>query len=178
MAKKKKSAGGLGADVDNDDEKGGGFAGFLLAVLIIIIWLVIFALLIKMDVGGIGTMLRPVLKNVPVVSNILPEMSDEELMEDFLPEKGSLRERKLVNVPDHVTEAYPPVYLMTCVGDFCKPQAPLLEKALKEKHVYYEYVIYGDEENPLYHVFHVTIQEPMGQKCNDEECGFFRRMMN
>ena len=31
MAKKKKSAGGLGADVDNDDEKGGGFAGFLLA---------------------------------------------------------------------------------------------------------------------------------------------------
>ena len=50
MAKKEKSAGGLGADVDNDDEKGGGFAGFLLAVLIIIIWLVIFALLIKMDV--------------------------------------------------------------------------------------------------------------------------------
>ena len=82
MAKKEKSAGGLGADVDNDDEKGGGFVGFLLAVLIIIIWLVIFALLIKMDVGGIGTMLRPVLKNVPVVSNILPEMSDEELMEE------------------------------------------------------------------------------------------------
>lgn len=82
MAKKEKSAGGLGADVDNDDEKSGGFVGFLLAVLIIIIWLVIFALLIKMDVGGIGTMLRPVLKNVPVVSNILPEMSDEELMEE------------------------------------------------------------------------------------------------
>ena len=82
MAKKEKSAGGLGADVDNDDVKSGGFVGFLLALLIIIIWLVIFALLIKMDVGGIGTMLRPVLKNVPVVSNILPEMSDEELMEE------------------------------------------------------------------------------------------------
>ena len=35
MAKKEKSAGGLGADVDNDDEKSGGFVGFLLAVLII-----------------------------------------------------------------------------------------------------------------------------------------------
>ena len=52
-----------------------------------------------------------------------------------------------------------------------------MEKALKENQVNYEYVIYGDEENPLYHVFHVTIQEPMGQKCNDEECEFFRKMM-
>ena len=123
---------------------------------------------------GLNCVAYSPLGEMPVIGN----SDDEELMEDFLPEKGSLRERKLVNVPDHVTEAYPPVYLMTCVGDFCKPQAPLLEKALKEKHVYYEYVIYGDEENPLYHVFHVTIQEPMGQKCNDEECDFFRRMMN
>ena len=102
---------------------------------------------------------------------------DQELMGDFLPEKGSVRERALVNVTDHVTEKFPPVYLMTCVGDFCRPQAPLLEAALKKNGVYYEFKTYGTEENPLYHVFHVTIQEPEGQKCNDEECDFFRRMM-
>lgn len=113
------------------------------------------------------------LGEVPVVGG----SQDEELMGDFLPEKGSAREISLINVPDHVTLDFPPVYLMTCVGDFCKPQAPLLEKVLKEKQVYHEYVIYGDEENPLYHVFHVTIQEPMGQKCNDDECDFFRKMM-
>lgn len=54
----------------------------------------------------------------------------------------------------------------------------LLEAKLKENEVYYEYKIYGDEENPLHHVFHVNIQEPLGQLCNDEECDFFRRMEN
>ena len=102
---------------------------------------------------------------------------DSELMKDFLPEGGSEKERALINVPDHVTENFPPVYLMTSVGDFCRSQAYLMEKALKAKDVYHEFVIYGTEEEPLYHVFHVTIQEPMGQKCNDEECDFFRRMM-
>lgn len=108
---------------------------------------------------------------------VLGGEQDQELMGDFLPEKGSARERDLVNVTDHVTEKFPPVYLMTCVGDFCRPQAPLLEAALKKNGVYYEFKTYGTEENPLYHVFHVTIQEPEGQKCNDEECDFFRRMM-
>ena len=108
---------------------------------------------------------------------VLGGEQDQEIMEDFLPEKGSAKERALVNVTDHVTEKFPPVYLMTCVGDFCRPQAPLLEATLKKNGVYYEFKTYGTEENPLYHVFHVTIQEPEGQKCNDEECDFFRRMM-
>ena len=108
---------------------------------------------------------------------VLGGEQDQEIMEDFLPEKGSAKERALVNVTDHVTEKFPPVYLMTCVGDFCRPQAPLLEATFKKNGVYYEFKTYGTEENPLYHVFHLTIQEPEGQKCNDEECDFFRRMM-
>lgn len=108
---------------------------------------------------------------------VLGGEQDQKIMEDFLTEKGSAKERALVNVTDHVTEKFPPVYLMTCVGDFCRPQAPLLEAALKKNGVYYEFKTYGTEENPLYHVFHLTIQEPEGQKCNDEECDFFRRMM-
>lgn len=82
MAKKKKSEDELDLEKKDDEEKGNGFVSFLLALVIIVIWLVIFALLIKMDVGGIGSMLRPVLKNVPVVNKVLPEMSDEELMEE------------------------------------------------------------------------------------------------
>ena len=108
---------------------------------------------------------------------VLGDEQDQELMGDFLPEKGSEKERALVNVTDHVTEKFPPVYLMTCVGDFCRPQAPLLEAVLKKNGVYYEFKTYGTEENPLYHVFHLTMQEPEGQKCNDEECDFFRRIM-
>ena len=63
-------------------EKGGKLMGFLVAIIIIAIWLAIFAILIKMDVGGIGSMLRPYLKNVPVISMILPDATDEQIAEE------------------------------------------------------------------------------------------------
>ncbi len=100
---------------------------------------------------------------------------DKQLMDDFLPEGGSAREVALINMPAQVNADFPPTFLMTCVGDFCRFQAPLLEKALQKNGVEYIYKIYGDEENPLYHVFHVNVREELGQKCNDDECAFFRK---
>lgn len=110
--------------------------------------------------------------------HVLSQSQDQELIcGDLLRDHGSEKEQALLNVPDHVTPAYPPVYLMTAVGDFCRPQAPLLEEALKKNGVQYEFETYGTEEEPLYHVFHVTVQEPEGQRCNDAECAFFQRIM-
>jgi flagellar motility protein MotE (MotC chaperone) len=52
----------------------GGLPVFLVTVLIIVIWLAILCVLVKLDVGGIGSnVLRPLLKDVPVVNQILPE---------------------------------------------------------------------------------------------------------
>lgn len=109
---------------------------------------------------------------------IIGREQDIELMKDFLPKQGSEEERALINVTDHINDKFPPIFMMTAVGDFLKEQAPKLEVKLKENKITYQYKIYGDEENPLYHVFHVTIQEPLGQLCNDEECEFFRRLCN
>lgn len=36
-----------------------------------------------MNVGGVGSMLRPYLKNVPVISKILPDPTDEEIKEEM-----------------------------------------------------------------------------------------------
>ena len=63
-------------DVDETDDeekvKGGTLWTIIVAVVIIAIWLVIFGLLIKLDVGGFGsTVLRPILKDVPVINRIL-----------------------------------------------------------------------------------------------------------
>lgn len=102
---------------------------------------------------------------------------DKELMADFLPGGGTPEELEEISVPRHVTPAFPPTFLMTAVGDFCRPQAPLLRRALEENRVPYFFRTYGDEKNPLYHVFHVTIQEEAGQKCNDDECTFFKCLM-
>lgn len=47
--------------------------------MIIFVWLAILAALIKFDVGGFGSsVLRPILKDVPVVNKILPAASEEE----------------------------------------------------------------------------------------------------
>ena len=73
MAKRDRVNGGT------DEKKGGGAMTALVVALIIIIWIAIFALLVNLDVGGIGTALRPMLKNVPLVNKILPPVSDEEL---------------------------------------------------------------------------------------------------
>lgn len=61
----------------NDDnmlerEKGGSrVVTVLIALAIVAIWLIIFACLIKFDVGGIGSkVLYPALKDVPVVNRI------------------------------------------------------------------------------------------------------------
>ncbi len=81
MAKKNKDNG------EQTEEKEGAVGGVmttLFAFLIIFIWLAIFVLLIKFDVGGFGSsVLRPILRDVPIVNMILPEVSDEQLSDEY-----------------------------------------------------------------------------------------------
>lgn len=77
---KKKKKGEEGEE-DEDEGSGKGLV-VLVAIIIFLIWVAILVLLIKMDVGGFGsTVLYPVLKNVPVINKILPEV-DEYAKED------------------------------------------------------------------------------------------------
>jgi flagellar motility protein MotE (MotC chaperone) len=51
----------------------------LIAVLIAVIWFAVFIILIKLDAGGFGSgVLRPILKDVPVINKILPNMPEDE----------------------------------------------------------------------------------------------------
>ncbi|MDF2608584.1 MAG: hypothetical protein K0R92_58 [Lachnospiraceae bacterium] len=55
-------------------------SGFFIVILIVLVWLAIFALLIKLDVGGFGSsILRPLIKDVPIINRILPAASDEQI---------------------------------------------------------------------------------------------------
>jgi len=74
-------------EVIEEDEESLGIGGRIImgfvVLLIILIWLVIFAFLVKMDVGGFGsTVLFPVLKDVPYVNRILPGI------EEYIPEEA------------------------------------------------------------------------------------------
>jgi flagellar motility protein MotE (MotC chaperone) len=66
-------------DNAEQDEKKGGLLTVIIVLVIIAIWIAIFALLVHLDVGGLGTSLRPMLKDIPVINKILPPVSDEEL---------------------------------------------------------------------------------------------------
>lgn len=62
-------------DFDDDGGTGGKLAVFLATVIIIAIWLGILVLVIKWDVGGFGsTVMYPLLKDVPYVNKILPDV--------------------------------------------------------------------------------------------------------
>ena len=81
----KKQAKKNGEDLGDDEESlgiGGRLIMAFVVLLIILIWLVIFAFLVKMDVGGFGsTVLFPVLKDVPYVNQILPGI------EEYMPQE-------------------------------------------------------------------------------------------
>ena len=71
-------AGALYADADYEDE---GFSPsvLIIVILIVLIWVAILALLVKLDIGGFGSgVLRPILKDVPVINKILPEPTETE----------------------------------------------------------------------------------------------------
>ncbi len=59
--------------MEEDEEQGGALSVVLISLFIVLIWLAFAALFIRLDVGGFGSgVLRPYLKDVPVLKNILP----------------------------------------------------------------------------------------------------------
>ena len=38
----------------------------------------------------------------------------------------------------------------------------------------FQYLSYGDEKEPLKHVFHIDIKLPQARQCNRDECAFFQ----
>jgi flagellar motility protein MotE (MotC chaperone) len=76
MAKKEKA-------VDSEKREGSKVLTILISLLIVIIWIAIFSILIKLDIGGFGSgVLRPILKDVPLINRILPEVGDAQIAQE------------------------------------------------------------------------------------------------
>lgn len=66
---------------ENEDQGGGSV--FLVTFVIVLIWIAILCLVIKLDLGGFGTnVLKPILKDVPVLNYILPKSQDTIVSEN------------------------------------------------------------------------------------------------
>ncbi len=56
----------------------------LIVFIIVIIWLAVFGVLIKLDVGGFGSqVLTPVLKDIPVINKILPNSGVDDYSDKY-----------------------------------------------------------------------------------------------
>ncbi len=58
------------------DESSGGsmFGAVIITIILVAVWIAIFCIIVKLDIGGLGSnVFAPVLKNVPVVKMILPK---------------------------------------------------------------------------------------------------------
>ena len=68
------------------DEEGSGLVTFCATLFIIILWLAVICVIVKLDIGGFGSsVLKPILKDVPVVNLILPgiDVTQTEDSEDY-----------------------------------------------------------------------------------------------
>lgn len=79
MAKKKN------AEEKKEKKGGGAIVSVIVVTLIILLWLAIFSIIIKLDIGGLGSTLRPMLKDIPIINSILPNvpLEVEALEKDY-----------------------------------------------------------------------------------------------
>lgn len=75
IAKQQKA---MASDMQEQETTGGKILIAGVSVAIVLVWLAIFVLLIKWDVGGFGSsVLYPLLKDVPYINKILPDVKEE-----------------------------------------------------------------------------------------------------
>ena len=122
---------------------------------------------------------RAIALNCGVYSFASPTMSaeeDYELRQDML---GEVTEEKLekIEVLPYINAGFPPVFVMSALGDFCRKHVIELAAKLESLEIPMALHIYGTKETPLYHVFHCNMREPLAHQCNDDECSFFKSWM-
>lgn len=103
---------------------------------------------------------------------------DMALMADLLP--GAVTEEALeaINVLSHITPDFPEAFFFTCTGDFLQEQADALQLVLRKNCVPHIMRFYCDKKHELGHVFHCNMKSEAARRCNDEQCEFFKTVMN
>ncbi len=100
----------------------------------------------------------------------------KNIMRDLLPKENPDAALALLDIPKHITAAFPPCYLMSARGDFNAAQPETLIPALERSGVRYQCKIWGDAQNPLGHVFHCNIRDAHAAAANRAELAFFRAL--
>lgn len=135
----------------SDESAGSKIVSILIVIVIILIWLGVFAALIKADVGGFGSkVLAPVLEDVPVVNKILPEgsagSSDSDYDYDLDEAIDRIKELEMELDSKNSTSGVDSNYIAQLEAEIERLQVfeKEQEKFAKEKKEFDEQVVYAD----------------------------------
>lgn len=140
----------------DEDKKTSKINNIVFIVLIILVWLGIFAVLIKLDVGGFGsTVMKPIFKDVPVINKILPATEDEETVNSY-PYKSLADaitrikelELELQNLKDDADNNIETIADLEAEVNRLKVFENEQDSFLKLKQQFYDEVVFGDGAIP------------------------------
>lgn len=100
------------------------------------------------------------------------------IMSDLLIDGGTREELAWITPFHYMSSEFPPTYLMSAIGDVYREEADKMESYLANNNIPYVKKIYGTNEEPLSHVFHLDIKMQEAQSCNEDECSFFISYMD
>lgn len=96
------------------------------------------------------------------------------LLTDYLSEDWEQYEKQLA-VQDHITDSFPPTYMMTAENDFLREETLPMVEVLTRRGVDVTYKKYGEEgENQYTHIFHCNMNLEEAKVANNEQCDFFK----
>ncbi|MBN2878355.1 MAG: alpha/beta hydrolase [Clostridia bacterium] len=98
---------------------------------------------------------------------------------DLLPKKGWERQLELINFLPFITSDFPSTYIMNASNDMLVDyiHTQKLKSSLDMAGVSYMDKVYGDESNPLNHVFHCNIKTADAKICSEDECSYFKSLI-
>lgn len=110
-------------------------------------------------------------------SRLLPPRRVGGLMEAFLPADIGPVVSQFRTVRN-ITGDFPPTFVMTAYHDYLKRMATPLFRKLKRRKVECLLRVYGSkEQTEIGHCFHLNCRSEMAERCNDDQCAFFRAHM-
>lgn len=107
--------------------------------------------------------------------------SEEKLFRKYLGFAESQPDEKILAMTDtmkNITSAFPPSFIMSCEEDFLLPNAEPMYRHLKALGVPVIMKIYGKKgQTEISHVFHINCRLDEADRCNNDECEFFRKFV-
>ncbi len=77
----------------------------------------------------------------------------------------------------YLTDDIPPVFIMTASNDMIRDCSVRLDGYMIARSLPHVFRSYGSQQDPRYHVFHVSQKDEMAKKCNDDEIAFFTQYL-